>query len=50
MGLGNVVDELLNQHSLSDTGTIKETIFSIMSVGSEQVDNPGTGLEDLSDG
>jgi hypothetical protein len=50
MGLGNIVDELLNQHGLSDTGTTKETNFTTTSVGSEQVDDLDTGLENLGGG
>jgi hypothetical protein len=50
MALSDVVDELLNRHSLSDADTTKEAKFSTTSVGSEQVDNLDTGLEDLSGG
>ena len=39
VGLGDVVDELLNEHSLADTGTTKETNLSTTSVGSEEVDD-----------
>ena len=49
MGRGNV-DELLNQHGLSDTGTTKETNFSTAGIGSEQVDDFDTSLKDLSGG
>ncbi len=48
MSLGDVVDEFLNQDSLSDTSTSKETNLSTTSVRSEQVDNLDTGLENLS--
>lgn len=46
--LGDVVDELLNQHSLADTGTTEETNLSTTSVGSKEVDDLDTGLQDLS--
>jgi len=50
MSLGDVVDKLLNQHSLSDTSTSEETNLSTTSVGGEEVDNLDTGLENLSSG
>ena len=46
--LGDVVDELLNQDSLSDTSTTEETNLSTTSVGSKEIDNLDTGLENLS--
>jgi hypothetical protein len=46
--LGNVVDELLNQHGLSDTGTTEETNLSTTSIRSEEIDDLDTGLENLS--
>ena len=48
MCLGDVVDELLNQHSLADTGTTEETNLSTTGVGSKEVDDLDTGLQDLS--
>ena len=48
MGLGDVVDELLDEHSLADTGTTEETNLSTTSVGSKEIDNLDTGLENLS--
>lgn len=48
MGLGDVVDELLNQDGLSDTGTSEETNLSTTGVGSKKVDNLDTGFENLS--
>ena len=48
MGLGDVVDELLNEHSLTDTSTTEETDLSTTGVGSEEIDDLDTGLEDLS--
>ena len=50
MGLCDVVDELLDEHSLADTGTTEETNLAATCVGREQVDNLDTGLEDLSGG
>jgi hypothetical protein len=50
MGLGDVVNELLNQHSLSDTSTSEETNLSTTSIGGEEVDNLDTGFKDLSSG
>ena len=44
MGLGDVVDEFLNQHSLANTSTTEQTNLSTTSVGGEQVDNLNTGL------
>jgi peptide chain release factor 1 len=48
MSLGDVVDKLLDQHSLSDTSTTEETNLSTTSIGSEKVDNLDTSLEYLS--
>jgi hypothetical protein len=48
VGLGDVVDELLNQDGLTDTGTTKESNLSTTSVGGEKVDDLDTGLENLS--
>lgn len=39
MGLGDVVDQLLDKHSLSDTGTSEETNLSTTGVRGEQVDD-----------
>jgi hypothetical protein len=50
MGLGDVVDELLDEHSLSDTGTSEETNLSTTSVGSKEIDDLDTGFEDLGGG
>lgn len=47
MGLGDVVNELLNQDSLSDTGTSEETNLSTTSVGSEEIDDLDTGLQNF---
>ena len=48
MRLGDVVDELLNKHSLTDTSTTEETDLSTTGVGREEVDDLDTGLQDLS--
>jgi peptide chain release factor 1 len=50
VSLGDVVDELLNEHSLADTGTTKETNLSTTGVGSKKIDNLDTSDEDLSRG
>jgi peptide chain release factor 1 len=47
VGLGDVVDELLDEHSLADTGTAEETDLATTSVWGEEVDDLNTGLEDL---
>lgn len=43
-------NQLLNEHSLSDTGTSEETNLSTTSVGGQQVDDLDTSDEDLSGG
>ena len=48
MGLGDVVNQLLNQDSLPDTSTTEETNLTTTSVGGEEVDDLDTSLEDLS--
>jgi peptide chain release factor 1 len=50
VGLGDVVDELLNEHSLADTGTTEETNLATTSVGGDQVDNLDTGNQNLGSG
>ena len=47
MGLGDVVDEFLDQHSLSNTSTTEETNLSTTGIGGEQVDDLDTGLQDF---
>ena len=37
--LGNVVDQLLNKHSLADTSASKETNLSSTSVRGQQIDD-----------
>ena len=48
MGLGNVVDEFLNQHSLPYTGTSKQTNLSTTSVRSEKINDLDTGFQNFS--
>ena len=43
-------DELLNEHSLADTCTTKETDLATTGVRSEQVDDLDSGLQDLGGG
>ena len=50
VGLGDVVDELLNKDGLADTGTAEQTNLSTTGVGGEQVDDLDTGDENLSGG
>lgn len=39
MGLGNIVDELHDKHSLSDTGTSKQTDLASLLVGRQHIHN-----------
>ena len=48
MSLGDVVDELLDEHRLADTGTTEETNLATTSVGRKEIDDLDTGLQDLS--
>lgn len=48
VSLGNVVNELLNEHSLADTGTTEKTNLSTSGVGSKEVNDLDTSLENLS--
>ena len=48
MSLSNVVNQLLNQDSLSDTSTTEETNLSTTSVGGKEIDDLDTGFKDLS--
>jgi hypothetical protein len=50
VGLGNVVDELLNEHSLADTGTTEKSDLTTTRIRSEEVDDLDTGLENLGGG
>jgi peptide chain release factor 1 len=48
VGLGDVVDKLLDQHGLSDTGTTEKSDLTTSGVRGEEVDDLDTGLEDFS--
>lgn len=50
VSLGDVVDKLLNEHSLTDTGTTEQTNLTTTGVGSKQVDDLDTSDKDLSRG
>jgi hypothetical protein len=41
-------NQLLNEHSLTDTGTTEQTNLTTTGVGGEEVDNLDTGDENLS--
>jgi len=45
--LCDIVDKFLNQHCLADTGTPEKANLASASVGSEEVYNFNTGLEDF---
>lgn len=47
MLLGDVVNELHNEHSLSDTSTTEETNLSSLGVGTQQVDDLNTSHENI---
>ena len=44
----NTHNQLLNEHSLADTGTAEKTNLTTTGVGGEEVDNLDTSDEDLS--
>jgi hypothetical protein len=48
MLLGNVVDQLHDKHSLSDSGSSEETNLTSTSVGVKKINNLDTGHKDLS--
>ena len=50
VSLGDVVDQLLNEDSLSDTGTTEETDLSTTSVGGKEIDDLDTSDENLGSG
>jgi hypothetical protein len=50
VGLGNVVNQLLDEHGLSDTGTTEETNLTTTGVGGKQVDDLDTSNEDFGRG
>ena len=47
MLLGDVADQLLDQHGLADAGAAEEPDLAALGVGGEQVDDLDPGLEDL---
>ena len=47
VGLGDVVDQLHDKHSLADTGTTEETNLTTLRVGSQQVDDLNAGDQDF---
>ena len=48
MLLGNVVDQLLDQDGLADTGAAEETDLTALEIGTDQVYDLDTGLQNLS--
>src|SRR5262249_38895347 len=47
MGLGDVVDQLLNQHGLADAGAAEQADLAALGVGREQVDDLDAGDENF---
>ena len=47
MLLGDVADQLLDQHGLADAGAAEQPDLAALGVGGEQVDDLDPGLEDL---
>lgn len=47
VGLGDVVDQFLNQDGLTDTGTTEQSNLTTSGVRSQQVDDLDTGLQDF---
>lgn len=50
VSLGDVVDQLLDEDGLADTGTTEQTNLSTTSVGSQEIDDLDTGDQNLSSG
>jgi hypothetical protein len=50
VGLGDVVDELLDEDSLADTSATEQTNLTTTSVRSEKIDDLDTSLQNLSGG
>ena len=48
MGRSNVIDKLLNQNGLADTGTAEQTDLAALGVGADQVNDLDAGLENFS--
>jgi peptide chain release factor 1 len=47
VSLGNVVDQFLNQDSLTDTSTTEKTNLTTTSIRSQQIDNLDTSFQDF---
>ena len=47
MGLGDVVDELHDKHSLSDTSTTEESNLASLGIGGKQIDDLDSSDENL---
>ena len=47
---GNVIDQLLDQDGLADTGTAEQTDLAALCVGADQVNDLDAGLQDLCGG
>ena len=47
VGLGDVVDQLLDQHGLADAGAAEQADLAALGVGAQQVDDLDAGDEDL---
>ena len=47
MGLGDVVDQLLDEHRLADAGAAEQADLAALGVGREQVDDLDAGDQDL---
>src|SRR4051794_19272192 len=50
MSLGDVIDKLLDQHSLADTGTAKQSNLATTGVGGKKIDDLDSGLQDFGGG
>jgi hypothetical protein len=50
VGLGDVVDQFLNQDGLADTGTTEQSNLTTSGVRGQQVDDLDTGLQDFGGG
>ena len=47
---GDVVDQLLDQHGLADTGTAEQADLTALGVGADQIHDLNAGLQDLGGG
>ncbi len=50
MGSSNVVDQLLNQNGLADTGTAEQTDLATLGIGADQVNDLDAGLQNFGGG